>query len=435
MENPTISKSQELYSEACKVLPGGISRNTIYRKPNPDYVQHGNGCRVTDIDGVERIDFANNMCSLIHGHAHQPTVDSVIEQLRRGSAFTLATEVELRYAQHLCNRSPHFDKVRFMNSGTEAVMCAIKASRAITGRPKIAKTEGSYHGTYDYAEVSQKARPENWGDQDQPNCVPVANGTPQGALDDVVVFPFNDLGRTIALLDKNKDSLAAILVDLLPHRVGLIPAQESFIRGLREWATNNECMLIFDEVITFRMGYAGAAEWFDVAPDLTAMGKIIGGGFPVGAVAGKADHMYVLDPSRESLPFPHSGTFSANPITMTAGLAAMEHFDQKSVDHLNDLGAYSRDKIEQVIGQCGAKASVTGAGSMFRIHLKETAPTEYRSTFQDHDEVARLKELVKHLYDGGFMMINTCSGALSTVMDKPEIDNFADVLESALKQI
>ena len=113
----------------------------------------------------------------------------------------------------------------------------------------------------------------------------------------------------------------------------------------------------------------------------------------------------------------------------------MEHFDQKSVDHLNDLGAYSRDKIEQVIGQCGAKASVTGAGSMFRIHLKETAPTEYRSTFQDHDEVARLKELVKHLYDGGFMMINTCSGALSTVMDKPEIDNFADVLESALKQI
>ena len=429
------TKSEALYSEACQVLPGGISRNTIYRKPNPDYVQHGRGCRVVDVDGVERVDFANNMCSLIHGHAHAPTVEAVTRQMQLGSAFTLATEVELRFAQHMCNRSPHFDKIRFMNSGTEAVMCAIKASRAITGRPMIAKTEGAYHGTYDYAEVSQKARPENWGERDKPNSVPVANGTPQSALDDVVVFPFNDLERTLTLLDQNKDKLAAVVIDLLPHRVGVIPAQEAFIIGLREWTTANDVLLVFDEVITFRMGFAGAAEWFDVAPDLTSMGKIIGGGFPVGAVAGKLEHMSVLDPSREHLPFPHSGTFSANPITMTAGLVTMEAYDKAAVDKLNDLGAYARKTVGEAIKNSGAKASITGAGSMFRVHLKEVAPTEYRSTFQDHDEVAKLKKLVRLLYDSGFMMINTCSVALSTAMTKTEIDRLAEAVESALPKV
>ena len=148
------SRSRSLYEEALEVLPGGISRNTIYRKPNPDYVSHGEGCRVTDIDGKTRIDFANNMASLMHGHAHPAIVSAVTEQLNRGTAFTMATEAELRFAQHICSRNDGFEKIRFMNSGTEAVMAMIKAARAITGRPKIAKSEGAYHGTVSYTHLT-----------------------------------------------------------------------------------------------------------------------------------------------------------------------------------------------------------------------------------------------------------------------------------------
>jgi glutamate-1-semialdehyde 2,1-aminomutase len=431
----TVSRSQELYELACQVLPGGISRNTIHRTPYPDYVDFGEGCFVTDLQGVKRIDFANNMCALIHGHAHPPTISAVSQQLQRGTAFTLATEIEVRYAQHLCRRSPSFDKVRFVNSGTEAVMSAIKAARAMTGRPKLAKTEGAYHGTYTYAEISQKPGPENWGEHHRPNAVPVAMGTPRGALDDVVVFPFNDIERSLTLLDQVADQLACVIIDPLPHRVGLVPADPDFIRALRKWTRDNGCLLIFDEVITFRMGYGGAQEWFDVQPDLTAMGKIIGGGFPVGALAGKDEFMQVLDPRQKIIPLPHSGTFSANPITMTAGLATMQAFDQQAVDQLNELGQKTRHLIAEAIARTGRAACVTGAGSMFRLHLKEQPPGDYRSAYQSPGEAAQIKQLFDYMYDHGFMMINTCSGALSTAMTIREIEQFVETLESGLRQL
>lgn len=428
----TKSKSQTLYEEALQVLPGGISRNTIYRKPHPDYALRGEGCRVTDIDGVTRIDFANNMASLLHGHAHPKIVEAVSLQLSLGTAFTMATESELRFAQHLCARNVGFDKIRFMNSGTEAVMAAIKAARAITGRPKIAKSEGAYHGTYDYAEVSQKSKPENWGSEANPLSVPVVEGTPQAALDDVIVFPFNDIERTIEILDHQADQLACVMIDPLPHRVGLIPANESFMAAVRKWTSENGSLLVLDEVITFRMGYGGAQQWYDVEPDLTALGKIIGGGFPVGALAGKDDFMSVMDPTRDRLPFPFSGTFSANPITMTAGRVAMEMFDQAAVKKLNRLGDYARQRIALAIDETGMDACVTGAGSMFRVHLKRKPPSEYRTAYQDAAEVNQIAFLVNYLYDHGFMMINTCSGALSTALSESEVDQLADTLKAGL---
>jgi glutamate-1-semialdehyde 2,1-aminomutase len=431
----TKSKSHSLYEEALRVLPGGVSRNTIYRKPNPDYVSSGQGCRVTDIDGVTRIDFANNMASLIHGHANPHVVAAVAAQLARGTAFTMATEAELRFAQHMCGRNPGFEKIRFMNSGTEAVMAGIKAARALTGRPKIAKSEGAYHGTYDYAEVSQKSKPENWGSPTEPQSVPVVAGTPKAALDDVIIFPFNDIERTIAILDRHAHELACVMIDPLPHRVGLVPATAEYMAALRKWTDDNGAVFMLDEVITFRMGLGGAQNWYNVQPDLTAMGKIIGGGFPVGALAGKDEHMAVLDPTRDRLPFPHSGTFSANPITMTAGHVSMELFDAEAVDRLNQLGDYARAQICQAIAAAGAEGCVTGAGSMFRVHLKPEAPAEYRAAYQDAEETKRISLLVDYLYDHGFMMINTCSGALSTALTEAEVDQLAETLESALRSL
>ena len=187
------SNSEKLYNKAQKVISGGVSRNTIFRSPFPNYANTADGCYITDIDGTERIDFANNMAALIHGHSYKPVIDAVIEQLRKGTAYTFASEIEVAYAKHLIKRVNSFDRIRFVNSGTEAVMAMIKASRAFTGRSKIAKAEGAYHGTYDFAEVSQMANPTNWGKINKPSSIPLAHGTPPSVSRDVVIYPYNDM--------------------------------------------------------------------------------------------------------------------------------------------------------------------------------------------------------------------------------------------------
>lgn len=430
------SRSATLYERALNVMPGGCSRNTVLRQPHPPYAVKGEGCYVTDIEGVKRIDFANNMASLIHGHAHPAVVAAVTEQLQKGSAFTMATEAEVLYAEHLCGRNRHFEKMRFVNSGTEAVMSCIKAARAFTGRAKIAKVEGAYHGLYDYAEVSQTAKPENWGDLAHPSSVPVAHGTPASALQDVIVIPFNDIERAITILDQHADELACILIDLMPHRVGLSPVNEDFIDALYQWTRRNDSLLVCDEVITFRSNYGGAQQWYsNVTPDLTAMGKMIGGGFPVGALAGRADVMDVMDPLANNVLFPHSGTFSANPITMVAGRVSMELFDQEAVDYANKLADSARRQIAEAIRIADVPACVTGGGSMFRVHMKAEAPNNYREAFITAEESARLKLLLDHLFDNGIMMINTCSGTISTVMTEKEISVLAEEMLRGFRKL
>lgn len=429
------SRSAALYARALDVMPGGVSRNTVLREPHPPYADFGSGCRITDLDGVSRIDFSNNMAALIHGHACPEIVRVVTEQLGRGSAFMMATEGEVCFAEHLRSRNPAFEKIRFVNSGTEALMCAIKAARAFTGRPKVAKVEGAYHGGYDYAEASQAPAPDTWGDIDAPNAVPLVRGTPASALSDVVILPFNDVGRAIALLERHGSDLACVLLDLMPHRVGLNPADASFVRAIREWTERNGVLLVLDEVITFRTEVGGLQARYGLTPDLTALGKVIGGGFPVGAVAGRARYMDVMNASAGRPPYPHSGTFSANPITMAAGLAAMEKFDAEAVARLNGLAERAIGGIEAAIRDTGAIACVTGAGSMFRVHMKAAAPRNYREAYLTAEEGARLKTLLDHVFEAGFLMINTCAATLSTPMTEVEIDALVDALRSGFAKI
>ncbi len=429
------SRSAELYERAQRVMPGGVSRNTVLRDPHPAYADRGVGCRVVDLDGVERVDFSNNMASLIHGHADPRIVRAVSEQLARGSAFMLATESEVRYAEHLCGRSPAFERIRFVNSGTEAIMVCLKASRAFTGRSMIAKVEGAYHGGYDYAEVSQAPNPDTWGHEDRPASVPLAHGTPRSALDDVVILPFNNVDRAIARLNEHRDELACVLIDPMPHRVGLNPVEPAFIEAIADWAQRHGALLVFDEVITFRSEFGGLQARYGVTPDLTAMGKMIGGGFPVGAVAGRHDVMEVFNAKAERLLFPHSGTFSANPVTMTAGLVAMDAFDQPAVERLNGLGDRLRAGIADAAARTGAAACVTGTGSMFRVHMKPRAPRNFREAYTTPEERARLRVMLDHLFDAGFLMINTCSGTLSTPMTEPEIDELVSAVQSGFAKI
>lgn len=430
-----MSASEALFDRAKRVLAGGVSRDTILRSPHPIYVDKGRGCMVTDIEGKVYTDFVNNMASLVHGHAFPPVVEAVKDQLARGTCFTLGTSIEVEFAEHMSKRSAAFERIRFVNSGTEAVMAAVKAARAYSGRPKIAKVEGAYHGAYDYVEVSQTPGPDRWGPVDAPAAVALAAGTPQAVADDVIVIPFNDEARALHILNQHRDSVAGVLIDLIPHRVGVIPATSSFVRALREWTRQNGALLIFDEVITFRTEVGGAQARYDVAPDITALGKAIGGGFPVGAVAGRSDVMSVFTATPEGVRLPLSGTFSANPVTMTAGLVAMQHFDEAAVRSLNKLGDDTREALTQAIRLADVPGCVTGAGSMFRIHLREQAPTNYREAYVGGDAKAQLGRFVDRMLDSGFILANTGMGTLSTAMHPGVVDQLAEAVRQVLRDL
>lgn len=423
------NKSKSIYNRAVNVLTGGVSRNTIFRKPHPLYVAKAKGSYIKDVDGIERIDFANNMASLIHGHSHPKIVKAVTEQLKKGTAYTMGSEIEVKYAELLNKRTIGFEKIRFMNSGTEAVMTMIKASRAYTGKSKIAKAEGTYHGTYDYAEISQTSNPSNWGDINCPNKVPVVQGTPDKVLEDVIVFPYNDINRTLEILNKYSEQIACVLIDLVPHRAGLIAAKDEYINAIYKWTRENNVVLAFDEVVTYRVDYSGAQQSYSVTPDLTALGKIIGGGFPIGALAGKSEIMQVLDPTESNLKHPHSGTFSANPISTTAGYTAMKIFDKHAVANLNRLTKIAIKQIEEAIKISDVNACVTGEGSMFRIHLKTTPPNNARDAYQNTNVKKILDELLDYLFiKEQIIMINTCSCMFSTTLKQKEIDRLSQAL-------
>jgi glutamate-1-semialdehyde 2,1-aminomutase len=428
--------NKDIYDRACQVLTGGVSRNTIFRDPHPYYVAHAKGSYITDVEGVERIDFANNMASLIHGHAHPEIVGAVTTQLKNGTAFTMGTEAEVAYAELLIDRSPNFEKIRFVNSGTEAVMTMIKTSRVFTHKFKVAKAEGSYHGTYDYAEMSQTSNPSNWGDINKPNTNAVVYGTPHGIHDDVVIFPYNDIERTIKILDEYADDIACVLIDPVPHRIGLFPASVEFIDALYNWTRKNNSLLVFDEVVTFRVNHSGAQSNYKVKPDLTALGKIIGGGFPIGALTGRADIMENLDPRGKVLRHPHSGTFSANPISTTAGRIAMELFDEKAVMSLNALTNTAKYQIEEAIKIADVQACITGAGSMLRIHLQENIPSTYREAYQEKGTKDLINELIDYLFiEEHIILVNTCSCMLATTITQAEIDRLSDAFLNGFKRI
>src|SRR5215831_914757 len=250
------SKSKSLYDRAIISLPGGNTRTTVYIKPYPIYAARGAGCRVWDVDGNEFIDCINNFTSLIHGHANSSLVEAAARQLALGSAFGMPTESEIDLAELLAARLPSIDQVRFANSGTEAVMIALKAARAFTGRPKIAKCEGAYHGSYDYAEVSLDPTPAAWGGN-APVSVAYAKGTPTNVLADVVTIPFNDIEGATSLIRAHGHELACVLVDPMPNRAGLVPADKAYLEALRDVTREIGALLVFDEVITFRLGFHG----------------------------------------------------------------------------------------------------------------------------------------------------------------------------------
>ncbi len=430
------SKSARLFERAKHVMPGGSTRNQTYFPPHMVYAREAQGCRMRDIDGNELIDFHNNYCVTILGHQHPDVVDAITEQAKRLTCSALATEQEVELAEIVCARNESFEKIRFVVTGSEAVMNAMKAARAFTGKSKIAKCEGVYHGSNDFAEVSLDPTPQNWG-QGRQKSVGFSEGVPAGLLDSMVVIPFNDAAAARTILEAHADDLAGVLLDLVPARCGGHPASPEFIAMLREFTSSNGALLIVDEVITLRMAYGGAQEWLGVTPDLTTMGKIIGGGMPVGGLAGRADIMEMFDATNGKPAVPQSGTFTAHPLTMAAGVATMNAYDHEAVDRLNALGERTRSQLREAIAAAGFEGQVTGQSSIFIMTFSTEPLTDYRAVYRatsdrHHRIVAALHP---KLVNRGVLISAWGLGCLSTPMTGAEIDHLSEAVQESLIEI
>jgi len=429
------SRSAKLYERALKVMPGGNSRTTVYFSPFPIYADRGQGSHVWDVDGVERIDLINNYSSLIHGHNHPKIVEAIVSQAQRLLSISLPTEAEVELAEIITARLPAVEQLRFCNSGTEGVMLAIKAARAFTGRAKIAKVEGAYHGSSDTASVSVTPSPEKWGDPTEPRSVAGA-GTGPGAAADTVVIPMNDVENSRRILRKHAADLAGVLVDPVVNSLGYVRASSEFVAMLREETTSCGAMLIFDEVYSLRLGFNGAQGVLGAKPDLTAMGKIIGGGLPVGAVGGSAEVMSVFDP-RGNAKLSHGGTFNANPMTMAAGAAAMKLFDKAAFERLSMLGDRLRAGLREAIKIAQVPGTVGGVTSMTSLFHVDSDAQTYRDVVAarrgNAQASARADKFFRYMLNHGVLMGAPGFFVLSTAVTEEEVDYTIDTALAALR--
>jgi glutamate-1-semialdehyde 2,1-aminomutase len=412
-------------------MPGGTTRTTTYFDPYPLYITRGEGCRIWDVDGTERLDLLGNYTAMILGHAHPKVVEAVRKQAAQGTGFAAANPVEVQLAALLCQRVPSLDMVRFCNSGTEATMFAMRLARAFTGRSKIARVEGGYHGTHDYAEVSTHPDVAEAGPPDAPIARPDSIGTPDWALEQTVVLPFNNADAAEAIIRREGGQLAAVILEPIIGAGGVIASTVEYLDRLRSVTRELAILLIFDEVISLRVAPGGAQQLYGVTPDLTTLGKIIRGGLPVAAFGGRADVMELMDP-RRSPNLGQGGTYNGNPLGMAAGLAAMTELTQDVYEELNRKGARVSEQLSEVFTSHGVRAQVNGVGSLFAIHFTDRPVVDYRTKASSNRKMTH--EFFLGLVNHGVLMAPRAMGALSTPMTEQDIQQFIDAVDAVVTE-
>lgn len=425
------SKSQNLHFEACKYLPGGDTRTATFFHPFPHYIQYGEGAYIYDVDANRLLDFQNNYASLIHGHGHEPTVKAVQRQIGLGSAYTAPIALQTQLARILTERFPGIDLVRFTNSGTEANMHALRVARAYTGKPKVIKTEGGYHGTTDVFEASVDPNLKKAGTLDNLKAIPESRGVSKNALKDVLVTPFNDVDRTEKVIAENHKEAACLIIEPIMGSAGQITPTAEYLKAVRELTSRYGILLVFDEVVTARLSYGGAQELYGIVPDLTTLGKIIGGGIPIGAFGGKEDIMKLYDPREKKMY--HSGTFNGNAISMAAGIATMESYGPKEIEYVNRIGGMFNNDLCSLIDRLQLRIQVNGVGSLFNAVFTNKPVVSYRDMATSHEDLNQL--LYMTLLTKGIFMAPRGMFCMSTAMTESDIDFATQKIEEALTDI
>jgi glutamate-1-semialdehyde 2,1-aminomutase len=426
-------KSKALHEHALALMPGGTTRTTVYFAPHPVYMARGEGCRVVDVDGNERLDFICNYTALILGHSHAAVVQAIREQAGRGTAFAAANPQEVELAEEICRRVPSVERVRFCSSGTEATMFAMRLARVFTGRHKVARMEGGYHGTHDFAEVSGHPPIEVAGPAGEPLAVPDSPGTHPAAVEGAVVLPFNAAAACERILRRHAAELAAVIVEPVLGAGGCIPPEDGFLQTLRRVTRELGILLIFDEVISLRVAPGGAQQRYGVTPDLTTMGKIIGGGLPVAAFGGRADVMEALDPRREDGSLPQGGTYNGNPLGTAAGMAVLHELTPDVYEELDRKGERVRSGLREAFESNDLAAQVSGAASLFCVHFTDRPVRDYRSAAVADRTMAR--EFFLGMLNHGILLAPRGMGGIPTVAGDAELDRLVEAAGAVAREL
>lgn len=424
--------SEEWDARAKKSMPGGDTRASSYYTPYPAYMVRGEGCYLYDLDENRYIDFLNNYTSLIHGHAHPATVSAIQEQAARGTVLGSAAEVTVEHAEMLCSRVPSLESVRYCNSGTEATHLAMRAARAFTGKDVIVKMDGGYHGSHDYVQVNVKP---DTAEEDLPRRRLTTRGVPAAVMEGMQVVPFNDLDALEDLLRAHSGEIAAIILEPVLGSGGGVEPQPGYLRGVRQLADTYDVLLIFDEILTFRLDVGGIQSAVGVIPDLTSVAKFIGGGLPLGAFGGRQEIMAPFDPTHPQT-IPHNGTFNGNNVTMAAGLATMKAYGTEEVEQINDLGQRLKDGFNRAFQAAGVKARAAGLGSIIPIHWSEGEVRTARDAVAAQEAARTLPKLLHmEMMNRGIFSAPRGQFTISTPMTAREIDTAVKVMAQSLKVV
>ncbi|WP_031407748.1 aspartate aminotransferase family protein [Geobacillus vulcani] len=439
-------KSAEYFRKACEWIPGGVTANIKYFAPHPIAMKKGKGSKLYDLDGNEYIDYLLSYGALILGHGHPEVLRAVESQIKESGTTTFGTphELETIMAQTLVNLYPGIEMVRYTNSGLEATLLAIRIAMAYTGKTKLAKFEGHYHGSYDQVLLSVNPDLDKAGELTCPHAVPESLGIPDYYVQNTVILPFNDIETTEAILRKHQNDVAAVILE--PVQGGFIPADPDFIQKLRELTNELGILLIFDEVKTgFRVSLGGAQEIYGVKPDLTALGKVLGGGFPIGAVGGKRELMLISAPNQGQDLFAvkkhenaakhtlfHSGTYNGHPIVLAAGLATIEVLKSEGVmESLFHHTTTLRKELEALYHSYGVPMQTLGMGSIFNIIFTDQPVKNYRDMVKA--DMALRKKIDYELLRAGIYIKPLNRYSMSIVHDEKDIERTIEAHEIALK--
>jgi glutamate-1-semialdehyde 2,1-aminomutase len=388
-------RSSQLFVEANEVIPGGVNSPVRAFKGVggfPIFIKEAKGAYLYDEDGNKYIDYINSWGPMILGHAHEPVVNAIIEKAKKGTSFGTPTELETKIAQLAISMVPNIDKIRFVNSGTEACMSAIRLARGYTKRDKIIKFSGCYHGHSDSFLIAAGSGLSTFG-------VPNSPGVTEGTAKDTLLAKYNDIENVKALFEANKNEIAAIIVEPVAGNMGCIPPKEGFLSGLKQLCNENGALLVFDEVMTgFRLAKGGVQELYQVSADIVCFGKVIGGGLPVGAFAARNEIMNLLSPLG---PVYQAGTLSGNPLAMAAGYQMLLELnsDKEIFNRLEEKTAYLENGIHKVLSENNIEFTINRVGSMISVHFDKNEVYDFETAKNGDNE--RFKNFFHELLKRG----------------------------------
>lgn len=424
-----LTNSQQLMERAQKSIPGGVNSPVRAFKSvggTPPFIVKGAGAYIWDEDGNRYIDYVGSWGPMILGHTHPEVIDAIAKVIQKGTSFGAPTELEITLAEMIIERVPSCDMVRLVNSGTEATMSAIRLARGITGRDKIVKFEGGYHGHGDSFLIAAGSGALTLGKPDSP-------GVTTGTAKDTLLAKFNDIESVSSLFQKVNGQIACVIVEPVNGNVGCIPPKNNFLKDLRELCTQNNSLLILDEVMTgFRVARGGANELYNIDADILTFGKVIGGGFPIGAYGGKKEFMEYIAPAG---PVYQAGTLSGNPVAVTAGIETLKQLDQRAYDQLEKSSTYFEQNVQSLIDENDYPLTQHRVGSMFSLFFS-------KGPIRNVDDVnqcdfKRFNQYFHSLLDNGIYIAPSQyeAGFISLAHQKADLDNTVQRIGEALKKM